>query len=142
MLDLASAENGGGGWSADAGRVALLHGVIVQTLGPGTLPLGAVVLADEQVAPGAGVHVQAVGVLHLRLGGVLHDEVVCIGDGCSVEGLADITRLLNGEALRDAVRRAHLRQRCEVLDTEDILGAERVVGQAWIRYLEVRVLRP
>jgi inorganic pyrophosphatase len=88
-------------------RLPLSRGTVTESAGPDHSPLDALVLLDSPALPGVSVHAQPVGLLHLSLGGVPHDEVVCISDGRSPDELGDLAHPTANEPLRETVRRAH-----------------------------------
>jgi inorganic pyrophosphatase len=128
----------GTGHGDQAGRMsgwALGRGVLADALDQDYAQLGALVLMPEPALPGANVSARPIGVLHLAIDGVEHDEVVCARPGDPADRiLGDLSTPRTNEPLCEAVRRLHPGQACTILAGGRADDAESIVEQAFQEY--------
>jgi inorganic pyrophosphatase len=116
---------------------ALGSGRLPEALGPDAEPLDALVLMHEPAPAGVDVAAEPIALLHLRVDGVAHDEVLCACSGEPAEQvLAGLRRTGFSDGLLTAVRRLHPGHACAILGGEDPAEARYVVAEAFERYLQ------
>lgn len=125
----------GTGHGDQAGRMsgwALGRGVLSDALDQSDCQLGALVLMAEPALSGVSVCARPIGVLHLAIDGVEHDEVVCACPGDPADRIVgDLSMAWVNEPLCEAVRRLHPGHVCTVLGGGDADEAEALMERAF-----------
>jgi inorganic pyrophosphatase len=134
----AGPSRGGGEQTRRMAGWALGHGRVPDTLDQDAAPLDALVLMREPALADTDLHPHPVGVLHLGIDGVTHDEVLCAcGEVPAEEILGDIRACASNEALGQAVGRLHPYHACTILGGDGPEDAEHALDAARTHYFRM-----